>query len=430
MKFPLLTHLLAVLVLRPSHVAAFTPPPSPSSYHSHSHAVGGPSNDASSPVGPSHPSSSSHHSRVHRRHPPPTTSTALRISALEALADMTTLSIDSGDIDTVARYARTGLITDATTNPLFVSRAGSNGDARYEAMVDDAIAYAKDRTCSEDGCPMPTRTLDVAMDRLAVNLGRELARLIPGRVSTEVDVRLSYDTNASVDRALSIVDMYAECGVSRDRILIKLAGTWEGIQAARVLENEHDVRCNITLVFSFLQAAAAAQAGAYLISPFPGRILDWHRGRGGGMGERGSSGGGHYVPDADPGVLAVRRMYAYYRRYGYDTICMPASWRPSRGPDVPGSDVDEVLALAGIDEMTLPPNLLDSLSSLESKVVVRKCQAEVDAATCNDPDFKLTKDSYSKYWDTDICGREKLKEGIDAFTSETEKLLGILIEKI
>jgi transaldolase len=335
---------------------------------------------------------------------------------------MTTLSIDSGDIDTVTRYALTGLITDATTNPLFVSQAGSNGDVRYEAMVNDAIAYAKRRTCTEDGCPVPQLTLDVAMDKLAVNLGRELVNLVPGRVSTEVDIRLSYDTTRSIERALSIIDMYAECGVPKSRILIKLAGTWEGIQAARILESDHDVQCNITLVFSFLQAAAAAQAGAYLISPFPGRILDWHRKQKGGDG-------GYYVPDADPGVLAVRRMYAYYRKYGYDTICMPASWRPSRGPDVAGSDVDEILALAGIDEMTIPPNLLDSLSSLESGVVVRRCMPETDASTCNDPDFKLSKDSYADYWETDICGKEKLKEGIDAFTSETEKLLKILIEK-
>jgi transaldolase len=397
MKFPLLTT-LAVLAHRPARILAFAPSqngPSPSS-HSFS---------SSSP-------------------PPSSSSSALRMSALETLADMTTLSIDSGDIDTVSRYARTGLITDATTNPLFVSQAGSNGDARYEAMVAEAVSYAKGRTCPGDGCPVPADTLNVAMDRLAVNLGRELVRLVPGRVSTEVDIRLSYDAGASVERARSIIDMYRECGVPRERILIKLAGTWEGIQAAKILEAE-GIRCNITLVFSFLQAAAAAQAGAYLISPFPGRILDWHRKRAG----VGDGGGGYFAPDADPGVLAVRRMYAYFRRYGYATICMPASWRPSRGPHVPGSDVDEVLALAGIDEMTIPPGLLDSLSALESGAVSRRCDAVADAATCTDPDFRLTGESYASYWAADACGREKLAEGIDAFTAETEKLLKILIEK-
>jgi len=351
--------------------------------------------------------------------PSPRLPTRLRTSALESLADLTTLSIDSGDIDTVARYASTGLLTDATTNPLFVSQAGANGDARYEAMVQEAVSYAKAKTCAQDGCAVPEDTLEVAMDRLAVNLGKELVSLVPGRVSTEVDIRLSYDTEGSVRRARSIIAMYEEMGVGRERILIKLAGTWEGIQAARILEKE-GIQCNITLVFSFLQAAAAAQAGAYLISPFPGRILDWHKKQ---------SGKESYTPDADPGVLAVKRMYAYFRKFGYDTICMPASWRPSRGAGVAGSDVDEILALAGVDEMTIPPPLLDSLSAMPSDVVEQKCEASADAAACTDPNFTLTKESFASYWETDTCGQDKLKEGIDAFTAETEKLLNILIEK-
>ena len=264
---------------------------------------------------------------------------------------------------------------------------------------------------------MPEETLNIAIDRLAVNLGKELVQLVPGRVSTEVDIRLSYDTQGSVERARSIIAMYEEMGVSKDRILIKLAGTWEGIQAAKILEAE-GIQCNITLVFSFLQAAAAAQAKAYLISPFPGRILDWHKQQSDKTG---------YTPDADPGLLAVKRMYAYFRKYGYDTICMPASWRPSRGADVEGSDVDEILALAGVDEMTIPCPLLDSLSSRESSDVVQKCSAESDAAACTDPDFKFTEESYNTYWETDGCGKEKLKEGMDAFTVETEKLVKILI---
>jgi len=396
MKFPLLAT-LAALAHRPASIGAFKP--------QHSHRA--PHNYSASPRTPISASSSS------------TSTSALRISALESLADVTTLSIDSGDIDTVSRYAETGLITDATTNPLFVSQAGANGDARYEAMVAEAVAYAKEVTCSGDGCPVPEKTLNAAIDRLAVNLGKELVALVPGRVSTEVDIRLSYDTEGSVERARSIIEMYESMGVSKDRILIKLAGTWEGIQAARILEKE-GINCNITLVFSFLQAAAAAQAGAYLISPFPGRILDWHKKQ---------SGKSSYEPDADPGVLSVKRMYAYFRRYGYDTICMPASWRPSRGADVEGSDVDEILALAGVDEMTIPQPLLDSLSKLESSVVTRKCDAQADAASCNDPDFKLTEESYARYWEADGCGREKLGEGIDAFTAETEKLVKILIEK-
>lgn len=219
--------------------------------------------------------------------------------------------------------------------------------------------------------------------------------------------------------ARSIIAMYEEMGVSKDRILIKLAGTWEGIQAARILEKE-GIQCNITLVFSFLQAAAAAQAGAYVISPFPGRILDWHKKQTGKEG---------YSPESDPGVLAVKRMYSYFRKYDYNTICMPASWRPSRGANVDGSNVDEILALAGVDEMTIPEPLLDSLSALPPHVVNRQCEDTTDAASCTDPDFTLTEESYRRYWEVDGCGNEKLMEGILAFTLETEKLIKILIEK-
>jgi len=340
-------------------------------------------------------------------------------NALSALSQLTTLSIDSGDFDTIAKYAATGCITDATTNPLFVSQAGSNGDARYEALVEEAVTYSKEKLCISDGCPSPAEAVDLAIDRLAVNLGREIAQIVPGRVSTEVDIRLSYDTEATVERARRIIDMYREMGVDKSRILIKLAGTWEGIRACEILEKE-GIQCNITLVFSFLQAAAAAQAGAYLISPFPGRIKDWHSAKGGRKG---------YPPLADPGVLCVKQMYAYFRKYGYGTICMPASWRPSRGADVDGADVDEILALAGVDEMTIPPPLLESLAARPASDVVHEVSAERESATCIVPDFKFTEESYRMYWEADGCGVDKLKEGIDAFTGETEKLSDILAKK-
>ena len=345
-------------------------------------------------------------------------------TALEELAKITKISIDSGDIDIVQEYGKTGLITDATTNPLFVSQAAANsnnGSAQYQAMVNDAISYAKQKMGGGDASlPDPEQKLNLAMDKLAVNLGAQIANYVTGRVSTEVDIRLSYDTDESIRRARRIIDMYAEMGIPKSRILIKLAGTWEGIQAAKVLEQEDDVQCNITLVFSFLQAAASAQAGAYLISPFPGRILDWHKSKNGKEG---------YHPSADPGVLLVKRMYAYFRKYDYDTICMPASWRPSRGAHVEGSDVDEILALAGVDEMTIPAQLLESLQKRDGSDVVRECNAVTDAATCLDPDFKLTKESWDQYWAVDICGQDKLAEGIAAFTKETEKLREILVNQ-
>lgn len=344
----------------------------------------------------------------------------LQASALEELSKITTLSIDSGDLDVVAKYAATGLITDATTNPLFVSQAGANGQKPYSDMVYDAIVYAKEKLGGGDASlPNFDDEINYAMDKLAVNLGAELTKLVKGRVSTEVDIRLSYDTEASVMRARRIIDMYEEMGIDRSRILIKLAGTWEGIKAAEILEKEN-IQCNITLVFSFLQAAAAAQAGAYLISPFPGRILDWYKSKSGRQG---------YHPSADPGVLLVKRMYAYFKKYGYKTICMPASWRPSRGASVPGSSVDEIVALAGVDEMTIPPSLLEDLAQADSSLIVRECDPTLDAAICNDPDFALDTESWDRYWATDNCGRDKLNEGMDAFTKETEKLKLALMEQ-
>mmetsp|Transcript_21925 Transcript_21925/g.36240 ORF Transcript_21925/g.36240 Transcript_21925/m.36240 type:complete len:424 (-) Transcript_21925:207-1478(-) len=364
------------------------------------------------------------------RSSPMSTSTTLDASAtgtgtgtaLDELAKLTVLSIDSGDLDVVERYGQTGLITDATTNPLFVSQAGQKGDVRYQQMVSDAISYAKETLGGGDAAlPDPQAEIDLAMDKLAVNLGAQLAGFVKGRVSTEVDIRLSYDTDQSVARALRIIDMYEqEMDIPRSRILIKLAGTWEGIQAAQILERDHNIQCNITLVFSFLQAAAAAQAGAYLISPFPGRILDWYKSKNGKEG---------YHPTADPGVLSVKRMYAYFRKYNYDTICMPASWRPSRGAAVEGSEVDEILALAGVDEMTIPEPLLEILQARDASEVTKQCDAVGDAATCLDPDFTLTRETWDQYWAADVCGQDKLKEGMDAFTMETEKLRDILIDQ-
>lgn len=195
-------------------------------------------------------------------------------SRLEQLAAVTTLSIDTGDLDVIAEYAKTGSITDATTNPLFVSQAGLSGNERYVAFVDAAVRYAK-ANADGDGA-----VLELAMDRLAVELGLEIVKLVPGYVSTEVDIRESFNTAESLRRARRIIAMYEAEGVDRSRVLVKLAGTWEGIQAARELERE-GIRCNITLIFGFIQAVAAAQAGARLISPFPGRIKDWHSANGG-----------------------------------------------------------------------------------------------------------------------------------------------------
>ena len=338
-------------------------------------------------------------------------------SLLAQLAEQTTLSIDTGDLDILAAYSATGLITDATTNPLFVSQAGLSGDARYVAFVDKAISYAKQNAEGEEA------VLELAMDRLAVELGLEIVKLVPGYVSTEVDIRASFDKEESLRRARRIIAMYEAAGVPRSRVLVKLAGTWEGIQAAKELEKE-GITCNITLIFGFIQAVAAAQAGARLISPFPGRIKDWHAANGGEA---------VYEPSADPGVVCVSRMYAYYKKYGHEgTICMPASWRPSRGTGDPLYAVDEIVGLAGVDRMTIPPPLLEVLASTEAPLPrVLEPQAAADA--CEDAlqhRGDITESEFRMAMNVDVCATTKMAEGINSFIGFTEELQAAILSKL
>ena len=338
-------------------------------------------------------------------------------SRLAQLADMTVLSIDTGDLDIIQKYADTGHITDATTNPLFVSQAGLSGDARYIAFVDKAITYAK---ANAEGAEAQ---LELAMDRLAVELGIEITKIVPGYVSTEVDIRASFDTEESLRRARRIIEMYEAAGVPRSRVLIKLAGTWEGIAACRVLEKE-GITCNITLIFGFIQAVAAAQAGARLISPFPGRIKDWVSANGGEP---------DYEPDADPGVVEVRRMYEYYKKYGHEgTICMPASWRPSRGKDKPEYAIDEIVALAGVDRMTIPPPLLELLAESD-EVLPRKLEPTSAVAGCADAlvgGGDVSESGFRLALNADVAATTKMAEGINAFVGETLKLEAALMGKL
>lgn len=341
--------------------------------------------------------------------------TALVVAAssqLAQLASMTTLSIDSGDLNVIRDYAKTGYITDATTNPLFVSMAGLSGDETYAKMVDDAVAYAVQQVAPAEAVPL-------AMDRLAVNLGAAISKLVPGYVSTEVDPRLSFDTEASVERALRIIDMYQGLGVPKERILIKLAATWEGIKAAEQLEQQ-GIQCNLTLIFSVVQAIACAQYGAHLISPFPGRILDWHK------VNKGRTEG--VEPQDDEGVIACKEMYNYFKCHGHDTICMPASWRPSRGP---GYELDEIRALAGTDRMTIPAPLLEKLAS-SSEPLERQLKVETAKAS-NVPlvgGGKMDEKTFRYLLNLDGCGNDKLAEGIRAFIGETEKLQEVISQKV
>ena len=345
-------------------------------------------------------------------------------SQLAQLAGMTTISIDTGDLSVIEEFASTGLITDATTNPLFVAQAGTSGDPRYIAFVDKAIAYAEERRGKRRGLFGPVagdeEVLELAMDRLAVELGLEIVNLVPGYVSTEVDIRASFDTKESLRRARRIIAMYEAAGVPRSRVLIKLAGTWEGIKACEELEKE-GITCNITLIFGFMQAVAAAQAGARLISPFPGRIKDWHSANGGEA---------TYPPEADPGVVCVSRMYEYYKKHGHEgTICMPASWRPSRGTSDPSYAVDEILALAGTDRMTIPPPLLELLAA-SSDDVPRKLEPSKAAAACADAELVYDESSFRLAMNADLAATTKLAEGINAFIGETAKLQAAIEAKV
>lgn len=233
------------------------------------------------------------------------------------------------------------------------------------------------------------------------------------------EFRLSFDTDASVQRGRRIIQMYADMNVPKERVLIKLAATWEGIMAAEVLEKE-GIQCNLTLIFSFVQAVACAQRGAHLISPFPGRVLDWHK-----QSEGRTTG---VEPDDDEGVIEVKKMYNYYKVHGHKTICMPASWRPSRGV---GYELDEILALAGTDRMTIPAPLLEKLAASEEPI-----QRKLDIESAQKSDSPLIgqgmiKENEFRYLlNMDGCGNDKLAEGIRAFVGETDKLEAVIAEKV
>jgi transaldolase len=243
-------------------------------------------------------------------------------------------------------------------------------------------------------------------DRLAVSFGRELAGIVPGRVSTEVDADLSFDTEASIAKARAIIAAYEVCGVPRERILIKIASTWEGVRAAEVLQRE-GIDCNLTLLFALPQAVACAEAGVFLISPFVGRILDWHV----------KAGGGPYAPDSDPGVQSVRRIYAYYKAHGVKTVVMGASFR----------NAGQIEALAGCDRLTISPNLLDELANAHGPLPRR-----LDAASRGDAPPRLTLDEKTFRFELneDAMATEKLAEGIRQFVKDIYALRELIAARL
>ncbi len=314
------------------------------------------------------------------------------MNKLEQLKSMTQVVADTGDLDAIVQYQP----QDATTNPSLLLKAADL--PRYQPLIDEARRWGRGHGGN------PASRAAAACDYLAVSIGLEIQKIVPGRVSTEVDARLSFDHEATIERARRVIDLYESRGSNRNRVLIKIASTWEGIQAARELEAD-GINCNLTLLFSFTQAVACAESGAYLISPFVGRILDWHL----------AASGQISIPAAqDPGVLSVTQIYNYYKHHGYETVVMGASFR----------NTGEIEHLAGCDRLTISPQLMQELAEDESSLDRR-----LEPNRLGEVAEKLTLDEKSFRWmmNEDAMASEKLAEGLRLFTRDQEKLESRLV---
>ena len=307
------------------------------------------------------------------------------MNTLDQLKQFTTVVADTGDFNAMRAYAP----RDATTNPSLILKAVQQ-DA-YKPLFSETVAAHKGK---------PTAYI---VDRVLVRFGLEILKIVPGRVSTEVDARLSFDTQATIAKAHDLIALYQAAGISRDRVLIKIASTWEGIQAATVLEKD-GIHCNLTLLFSPIQAAACAEGKITLISPFVGRIMDWYKKRD----------GKDFTAEDDPGVQSVRYIYAYYKHYGYKTEVMGASFR----------NVGEILALAGCDLLTIAPDLLNTLQGM-NEPVVRKL-IPVEKAAIAPIKLDVSEPAFRYALNNDAMATEKLAEGIRAFAVDSGKLEGLI----
>jgi transaldolase len=311
-------------------------------------------------------------------------------SKLDQLRAMSTVVADTGDMEAIKAFKP----TDSTTNPSLILKAAQL--PAYARLVDEAVAWGRKSKASAGA----------VTDRLAVNFGAELTRIVPGRVSTEVDADLSFDTEASIAKAKALIADYAERGIGKERILIKVAATWEGAQAARELQKE-GIDCNLTLIFSLAQAIACAEAKAFLISPFVGRILDWHV----------KAGGGPYTPETDPGVVSVRSIYAYYKAYGVKTVVMGASFR----------NTGEIEALAGCDRLTISPQLLEQLAKDQGEL-----KQKLSPALAGNSPAKMALDEKAFRWmmNEDPMATEKLAEGIRTFAHDLSSLRQLVGQRV
>ncbi len=318
---------------------------------------------------------------------------------LEQLRKMTVVVADTGDIQAIETFTP----RDATTNPSLITAAAQM--PQYQGIVDDTLKQARKELGADASS---SQVVSLAFDRLAVSFGLKILKIVPGRVSTEVDARLSYDTERTLEKARYLISQYEAAGVSRDRVLIKIASTWEGIRAAEILEKE-GIHCNLTLLFGIHQAIACAEAGVTLISPFVGRILDWYKK---------DTGRDSYPPAEDPGVLSVTKIYDYYKKFGYKTEVMGASFR----------NIGEITELAGCDLLTISPKLLDQLRSTEGELP-RKLSPEL-AAKADIKKMPMDKENFERMHREDRMASEKLEQGIQGFTKALEALEQLLSERL
>ncbi len=318
---------------------------------------------------------------------------------LEQLKAMTVVVADTGDIEAIEKFTP----RDATTNPSLITAASQM--PQYQAIVDDTLKAAR---ATLGAAASAADVVSLAFDRLAVSFGLKILEIIPGRVSTEVDARLSFDTDATIAKGRDLIAQYEAAGVARDRVLIKIAATWEGIQAAAVLEKE-GIHCNLTLLFGLHQAVACAENGITLISPFVGRILDWYKK---------DTGRDSYAPAEDPGVVSVTEIYNYYKKFGYNTEVMGASIR----------NVGEITELAGSDLLTIAPSLLAELQATEGELPRRLDPA--NAATLEIEKLSIDKATFDSMHAVNRMATDKLAEGIDGFSKALVSLEELLADRL
>jgi transaldolase len=316
------------------------------------------------------------------------------MNKLEQLRRISSVVADTGDIDLIRQFKP----EDCTTNPSLILKAAQKPE--YIHLVDEAIAWGKRKSGDSDA------RVSAICDRIAVNFGEQLLKVVPGRVSTEVDADLSFDRKASLAKARRIIKDYESRGIDRKRVLIKLAATWEGIRAAEQLGRE-GINCNLTLLFSFAQAVACAEAGVFLISPFVGRILDWHV----------KATGQTYTAETDPGVVSVQRIYAYYKTHGYKTIVMGASFR----------NTGEIAALAGCDKLTIGTQLLEAFSKETGEL---KRMLDPKAHKRAKPPAPLSESQFRFGHNEDAMATEKLAEGIRLFATDLGQLRKMVVERM